>query len=360
MKRLKDLVLDPWLVACYCFGLATFLSSCTSIANTGQLPPETRRQGGKPQIEESALVQVLIYGLAIFDFRTGMAPDMKSARVIFPFAPGHRVQVARGEEFAEGKYDWYTVAGDEESGIKINNTNISFDDAPEGKLNAIADSGELEGLPKNNEVARDIRWIMPVSALDSHRNLIPGSVQATLTLDSGTVETCGLVHPPVVFEAVCSIKSDYSDRIRAASEYVVYRFTVPKELHTIGIVFERAGQQQRVAVTAAISNNEELEIGGKIYPKIFEVVVRNMMDSGDRLMETDHAKYFKPLFLDSSGSWNMKAPDCKKVNGRLECDLDKCISGRQPLCLLDFVKRYESWFVPAAGNRPMCPFVEYP
>jgi hypothetical protein len=174
----------------------------------------------KTNFEDPVLVQVLIQGLSVFDF------DGNPARVLFP-ASRHNVGIwqgtGSGTAFHWTDIDKYEPGGDE---IVLSNAEIYFEGAHERVLSAMPGNPSVAGLPKNQEDARKISWIIPAEGLGDFTRLNPLAAGSQLMLKAGNLETCGLVHPPYELGKICRVRMGGSNLIRAAAEYVVFRFTV--------------------------------------------------------------------------------------------------------------------------------------
>lgn len=354
----------PSMFAMFCF---LFLHGACGSRSETAVPIEDRVETQSASISgdeakpDKALVQVLISGLSLVQFPGGIKREMDLVNIYFPRAGGHGLGIWEGRRDDESGLEWIQIGKDIGSDssdspvLELNFPGVSGD-----KLHVDATVVDVNKFPVNKEAAKSVRWIVPASDLDAPRLFVARGAEV-MPLRRGDFETCGLVHPPKYIGTVCKIETEYKRKLRGASEYLIYRFTVPKETTVVPIELKKDGRViRRFEMSQPVEFRPSIFIAGASYSRVFDVQIGNISDMDIRAMETDHAKNLKPMFVQSAGTWFMDTPGCERQGREWDCGKAACEAGKQPDCIGYFIEQYRSWAMYQGNNRPMCPMVEFP
>jgi len=308
-------------------------------------------------------VQILVYGLSVFDFQNR---DRGPVRALFPNVMGHTMGLWYGSS-SMGTFDWFPLEKDPEGNpLYIDNGTVEVEGAAAGQSLVVATSSlPPTWLPANAQSARGADWILPAGTIGSFNTFNVAGVKSVtkLLLRSGTVETCGLVHPPGEYEKVCRVRPSSTTVVpRAASEYMVLKFDVP--CGTTEIQISTKNSEREVRKTSVNPTRPGSVVNGDdAYKFVFDLQIVNLAPLGEREVRTKHINELKPFFSGSIRDWEIVAPDCNRTGSSWECD-ENCESLNQPSCLSYYVNNYPKWFplkpLASGANRPMCPFVQFP
>ncbi len=338
--------------------------SCVGCSGSAERSDKGRERKGEVQgiVAKPGLVQVLIYGLAVFDLnKYPPVNELSDARVLFAKAHKHELKIWSGKEkygqnifyLDRVNYEFFSdVSG-------MDNVTITFPEAMGLGMTAVAGDFPIDEFPdEEGESPRDVRWMLRAINMDAFRSLKGGNLQAILKMDKGKIETCGLVHPPDDFQKACAVSTDEMSKARAAAEYMIYRFEVDSRVDKLAMLITRANGSDTIYFEPTWE--ETGSAGGMPYSRIFDLVIANLGPKAPRGVKSDHAKHLKSLFVEPLGAWEMRVPDCKYKGEKWECGRASCKAGIQPPCLDYFARRYGDWEAAAGNNRPICPMVEYP
>lgn len=306
--------------------------------------------------KKPALVQVLIYGLAVFDLSE---LDEGYGRVLFPVVTDssmkekHYVRLWYGRSVSSAANEWVEL---KEAGgtVYIRDASIEIGGSEKQPFHLTPLELPRDGMPDQPGKATSSNWMIHASSMGQFKSFNPRAQSTELLLESGGLETCGLVHPPKYIDKVCRVKFGNSPS-RAASEYMVLRFTVPYGTDSVRIITKKEDEKYFDVrpIPPASSYFDD-------YSAVFDIRISNLGMESPRYPETDHIEGLKPFFMGAVTPWKVAVPGCVLEDDLWNCDAN-CKVGYQPKCILYFSEYYPDWFPGAGGNnRPMCPFIEFP
>lgn len=308
-------------------------------------------------VTDKALVQVLFYGLMVFDTEK-VSADSPELGVYLRRIPSHRALLSVGISNHQG-HTWKTL--ENLRGVKT----LSFNLAGDLRVDPSDDLGNYPG--KND--ASDPGWMLSVAQLERAAR---GPNRAQLTprvlFRSGTLETCGLVHERE--GGICRIRSGglgtHPTVVRSMAEYMVVRQEVELDHPLKADLDGRSIEITPTELSGCTAENPTACVrwGDKLYGKVFDVAIRNLPDpkpgDGQRTMSTNHAQRLKGIFPGAANSWKMVSPDCD-ADGHCKC----ADSTLQPSCFEYFsqfteVGNWKKTEMMSGTDRPICPLVSYP
>lgn len=324
------------------------------------------------------MVQILIYGLAVFHIERDEADNPTKITVYLRQAGQHEVSLAQGSK----SFRWQPIDKDRGgSPLQLGNRTITFNlggDLAE-KRSATPPAGDY---PAGVGEASDVHWMINYGSIDRPTPFLFAREPTRAVFEAGTLETCGLVHEPgPSFAKVCRIEVGDGRYERSASEYMVVRQVITIDTDTV----DTDTVTDPVTITVRDEGDEtgqEVGVGffetcagvewrGTTYLKVIDIAVRNLpRATGARSMVTNHLEGLKSLFPAAESSWAMSSPDCRTMFGRWECPEQSttrrthfCRINLQPSCWSHFSQYWEefemSWIL-SGSNRPICPLLEWP
>lgn len=305
---------------------------------------KTEPQDVLPEVDQLGLVQVLIYGLAAWEFEPKFQKHPSAVHVHFPEvnSPRHTMDLSWG--YQRG---WNVLAKD------FGGKTITLGSG--NALVAFQGAGSLGEYPKTPEESMDVRWMLGADDFEP-TGTVKGtdykyqhlSTTAHINLDGGTLETCGLVHSKDIKE-VCRVDLDSSGLKTSASEYMVLRYEVK---NMSAILVDVGGTKHPIVPTEGSS----VFWGGTTYTQVFDVRLRNASKPSGRVMKTLHANKLQDFYPKAMKSWYVSSSDYTAGKCRSKTT-EATPRDLQAPCLLYFKKEYGE---PSGTKRPICPFVEHP
>jgi hypothetical protein len=307
-------------------------------------------------VTDKALVQVLIYGLAVFDFDRDRSGDLAQVSVHFPTVSMHTKQIGQGILSDDG-FVWDFIDTD------FSNKTLRLNLA--GDLEEAVGLGTFDpdGFPRDQAEARDVRWMLEGRDVGGDVNFDSSKASSRLLLHSGTLETCALVHDPTGDE-VCRVRNENgSERFkRSVSEYMVLRLAVDRR-DGVKVLRDPGGELviNEIDIEDCEHDPKEcVEWKADLYRFIYDIVVRNVPDnlSGNRVMKSVHGNVLRDFFpVNDFTDWEVISPDCELDPNTLEWECTTCKVLVQPKCWSHFLR----YFPQSSGlNASVCPFVGYP
>lgn len=318
-------------------------------------------------LTDKALVQVLIYGLSTLRVEKDQDGTITAITAITALLPPAIDHVMALDRVDPGSKKWKRVEMNDQS------TTLRLDDStirllvggnpicsPQPCLSERRGMFPLGDYPsQNSDDGADVRWMVNYKDdLEESGAVKPGAGTTRMVFDAGTLETCGLVHPPRDFGPVCrvSIPGNNIPFVQSASEYMVVRHTIPKDSKLQVIVIDAQGTQ---TVTIKPSDAGPVIWNGATYDQVYDIALRNTLESPTyRPMVSDHGNllraHFDPV---TTNSWAATSPDCNDDDGDGKWICTTCQTCSQPPCWDYFRRLFPQ---PGGSDRPICPLVGYP
>lgn len=280
---------------------------------------------------DQALVQVIFYGLMAFDYDRDATGKPTNVWALFPFTPSgadeHHPAYHYGYTTGTGALAWKRSTRTLKGTIQI-----AFDPDPGIPLTVPVRAHAIDPAPDNPDEARDSRWILEAHEITG-KNEKADRKQALLKVvaSSGEFETCGLVHDGSLSN-VCEVTAGRATR--AASEYMVLRWVVPK-ITKVYVVID-GNKSAALAPTG--------DDAGQGYAAVYDIALTNLPDELDhREPETDHLEHLRDEFFSAA------PPPWAPFTYSNVC------SPQQAEC----IQRYDGWDgSPSGYDRPLCPFIK--
>ena len=347
---------------------AIFVALVLSLGCPGKEPPKGEREiegdGEKNTLADGTLVQILIYGLSVFEL-----PEAGENQVVvhFPYVMGHKIELARGRKTSADpkKHEW---AGFEGNAMPrdVSGKGIRFEGGAGGITvwQEPGDHGDWERYPRDAKDAADSRWMVRAKDLEQNpQNLRfrDNVASSTAILDFGRLETCGLIHEPEAGVEVCRVRETRPHGTTGASEYMVVRHVIAAgETLKIHLTNEDPIVAEPVSLVncSKYARDGCVEFGEKDYKSVIDIAIRNTPSNvSKRGMETDHMNILRDTFFTgfSGSSWELVSPDCDKTNKVWGCP--RCAESVQPKCWGYFLRYRESF---SGFQQSVCPFVGFP
>jgi hypothetical protein len=313
---------------------------------------------------DKALVQVLIYGAAVVEFKPAMQPIPQEVVIHFPSLEDHDKDLFKGEFIGAGALDWVPIRQAEDgSTVNLNSDTITFPGLADPGLRANFGNFSLGAYPTSAEEAKDIRWLWKASNFESGLTLDSGNASTHLVLNGGgAVENCGFIHS-ATSDPVCLTTPTVmgmSATSRSASEYLVIRFLVDKTQDSIQMNLNTGSRIQTITIESTGTNMIQAEFAGVAYDKIFDIRIRNVSPTlSGREMTAPHLNEMKETMFPSASDavWDLTSPQCRRL-ARSSWDCTPCNDHMlQPSCITYFAN-YRGGL--SGANRPLCPIMGYP
>lgn len=312
---------------------------------------------------EPTLVQVLIYGLALFEI--AKEGDYTNSLVFqLPQAEHHSMKLEVG--VAGLKEDqtptaqscpawWHVKTDDLGQELRFEGETIRFD-AAAGGVDILRASRKGQ-LPVTLDEAAAVDWVLSVGELERTLSSPAQRPDSTyVEFKHGTLETCALTfgpEPDVDEYKVCKIVAPLANPAikRAASEIMVIRWEVPPGEEAIRVFI--GGQR----VTVCPMCLGDIKWSERKFDRLFNIAIGNV-GGYDREMATGHANDIRSLFPGGKENWYLKGSDCS-ANQAGDWSCPSCVSTMQPACWNDYFRAFKRP-PPNGPQRAICPLLRYP
>jgi len=252
-------------------------------------------------------------------------------RIYLPKARKHKMAVYHRGPNGSGGYKWNLKYQ-----FKAGDT-VTFTGAT---LKNVTDCvGWKYDHPPKKEYRDCPQWILGAEDVGSVLGWIPKDItHSAVVLPSGDVKNCSFLHD--MDEKICKLKTDEKSIGRTVSDAVL--LSVDKD--ALELEIERPKHHRAPVFTLPLERGDTIAI------------TNNPPESKKKLV-SKHGKYLAPFFKGQKKFWKtFEAFECvKPMEAHPKC-FTEILAKTDPM--LD--KRGRNYGPRALGNRPICPFVDYP